>query len=239
MKARSDFLGLLLCIIVLASCAEKNKPDQKTSGGPVIISNPEYGIWQNEENPVEFELIDEFSFTDENDYLVASIWFFDQDSEGISYFIDLRQTKLFALTPEGKISWMIDKNGSGPGDLENVMGLAVKDEAIYVANINGTRIDVFDFSGNYQKSYNLDSDLRLSSDYGFSDNGDLVVGQPYWDGIGEIISVLKVDTSEIQKINTFKLNFLKVQEVSLPHQLCGVTKLYQEYWGIMKLTSLI
>ncbi len=206
MKVRSDLLCLFVGVILFISCSEQDKRSREVSNGPLVISNPEYGILQDEENPVEFELVDEFIFPEDEDFIVSSIWFFDQDSEGNSYFVDLRQTKLFALTPEGKISWVIDNKGRGPGDLENVMGIAVYYGALYVANINGTRIDVFDLSGNYLKSYDLDAGLRLSSVYGFSDDGFLVTGEPYWDGIGEIITVLGIDSTEVRKISSFTVD---------------------------------
>ncbi len=131
----------------------------------IVIKNPEWGKWQvKNDSPIKFELLQTFGselkvgeeHETVNFYSANSIWGIDTDEENNTYVLDIDANMIAKFSSDGKLIWKIDQRGRGPGDLENVRSLTVGN-MIYVTNILGTRLDIFNLGGKFKKSINLSS----------------------------------------------------------------------------------
>jgi hypothetical protein len=75
--------------------------------------------------------------------------------------MDNAQSKLISVSSEGSLRWMIGEKGKGPGDFENVWDILILDNSILVSNINSSRLDYFDFEGNFIKSIPLAKEISF------------------------------------------------------------------------------
>ena len=150
-------------------------PESKKS--ELVISNPEYGIWQNmPEPPVQFELVQTFGA--EQEHIEATLSHisdvFTDDSLNV-YILDHESNKLVSFTPDGEFRWASGEEGRGPGDFENARSMAWDgQESIYIGNLYGMRIDHFDMEGSFVETLaipeDLDKSLYGNSVLGFKDN---------------------------------------------------------------------
>jgi len=108
------------------------------------------------EKSVTFKLIKTYGAEAEpKEALLSGVYGLEMDSKNNLYFMD-RGGRLVSFASDGSFRWQRNKKGNGPGDLQNVRGLAVDGvKYIYLANLNGTRFDKFDLEGKFISSYNL------------------------------------------------------------------------------------
>lgn len=159
------------------------------------INNPEYGIWQSaSEPPVRFELQQTYGADSgivfSNHYSINNL---ATDGEGNLYVADGQTGILYSFAPDGSLRWQTGEKGRGPGDFENPLGLAVAGGFIYVSNINGSRIDVFNSDGNFVKSKLLeDLDLDFGRFSGILNDNLLIISTVLWGEAGNRVSALNL-----------------------------------------------
>lgn len=127
---------------------------------PLEIVNPHNGVWQSEESvQIEFKSIHSFGkeFPDQGIAFSSrgKIVGLDTDAEENVYVLDNQLNMLVKFSDTGDLIWKIDQEGRGPGDLENPLGLTVGDKYVFVSNIFGSRLDVFDHNGGFIRSIDL------------------------------------------------------------------------------------
>lgn len=202
-----------LIVFLLLNCSS---PKKKEKSDTDIISNPEYGIWQELENP-PFELVlqDSISIQLPNEFILSRISNLTTDRNGNYYFMDNAQSKMISVSSDGSLRWMIGEKGKGPGDFENVWNILILDNSILVSNINSSRLDYFDFEGNFIKSIPMAKEISFSSIEGITSSGNLVVSGPQWGSFGHHIFIVKPESDSLTIINSFEIdetNGIKIPE---------------------------
>lgn len=204
MKTRYIFYAIGLAVLLGACASEKN--DQNDLGYPVV-ENPEYGELQDTETPpFEFVLQDSITFDFPNDFILSSISYLNTDSQGILYFLETRQSKLISFSADGTFRWMTGQKGRGPGDFDRPTHLLAGEEYLYVVNMAGTRLDLFDFEGNFVRSIDLGKELLLPKLRGFTDNDQLVITTPLWRKIGSNVHITTIAEDSLIRQHHFALD---------------------------------
>ncbi len=132
---------------------------------------------------------------DEEESILAHISAVQVDADGRVYVLDAdprSASQLMSFAPDGRLRWVLDKEGEGPGDLRHVLGFAWDgDSTLYLANQFGTRIDRFTLDGVY-----IDSKMTANLGYerffiaGFLASGALVVWKTLFGEFGAKITVI-------------------------------------------------
>jgi len=204
---------LLLTFFLSVSCSKSND-DISPGESDGIINNPEYGIWQDrEEPPVKFELIDRFEFEENNDLIISNVGSFTMDDAGNMYFLERNLNKLISLDAKGAIRWTTGQKGRGPGDFENAYSMVTDGRYLYVGNLQGARLDAFDFDGNFISSISMNKDISFGSVLGFTSEGKLIYTSPLFGRIGTKISVLSIGEDSTSVINSFDLDQANEPEI--------------------------
>jgi len=163
------FFVTVMLTSLLISCSEKSQ--KESSENKMIISNPEYGIWQDREvPPFEFELVQTFGaeVAPENEILGAVTAMFT-DKEQNLYILDNRLSKLLSFDKTGQLRWVSGKSGRGPSDFENAWKMIWDGkQTIYISNIARSRIDLFSLDGTFIKTLNVNNEkLKGFNIHGF------------------------------------------------------------------------
>lgn len=196
------FMALVMAGVVTAGCSgsegDGNSGIIKEDGK---VMNPERGLWQDrDELPVAFELVNTIDLSQIEEPVISGIAYLNFDEDGNMYFFDRRQMMMISLDKEGNLRWAKGQEGKGPGDFENPFGLSVHNGKIYVANIQGSRLDEFDMDGNFIKSYDLPKEIRFASLVGIRENGDVMLSSPNWGTIGADVWLMQL--SDSMKVKT-------------------------------------
>ncbi len=193
-------LLLVSCTValILMQCAQTTQPDSAR-----LINNPEYGPWQDSENPpLRFEKVSELVFSDDEEPLIAGISWLNTDQEGNLYFYDWDQKKLTSLTPEGELRWRTGQQGKGPGDFENPQ-IILHIKRLYVWNIQGSRLDVYDLNGHLLKNTPINKDYVNGSLKGITSNDQFIISTPEFGTVGGRIKVLSLNDGEFRQDSEF------------------------------------
>tara|TARA_R110002096_G_scaffold432801_2_gene650250 strand:+ start:11163 stop:12293 length:1131 start_codon:yes stop_codon:yes gene_type:complete len=161
---------LLLSVLVFLSCTNKQNPNSGTSNN--VIINPEYGDLQSQESPpINFELVQTFgNDQDDENTLFIYIKSIFVDTDQNIYALDPYSPKLISYSKTGAVRWIVDSPGKGPGDLDQPKGMVWNNNnLIYLSNINGHRIDVFNLEGEFVESLSLPESKRSLEPIGYSD----------------------------------------------------------------------
>ncbi|MDR9417910.1 hypothetical protein [Gracilimonas sp.] len=194
------FLGLLL-----NGCGSEDTSTTESSG--IYVDNPEYGVYQEEPAPpFSFEHVDTITpeFTD--DFILSGFNQMLTDPEGNIYFMDSRQSKLLSLNSEGNLRWMTGEEGRGPGDFESAYSMITDGDQLYVGNLQGSRLDVFNYEGDFQKSYNLAEKVSFGTLWGFLSGGEIVMAAPNWDSWGPHIHIVEIEGDTIRTTQDFTID---------------------------------
>lgn len=191
------FTGLLVSVLIFTgfgcgSGGDDTSAIKKENG---VIYNPSVGLLQDEEVPVEFELVETIDLSMIEEPVISNVGYLQIDDEGNFYFIDRRLSKLISLDPEGNLRWATGEEGKGPGDFENPFGMALHKDRLYVANIQGSRLDEFDLSGNFIKTYDLPEDMRFASMVGIRDDGLILMSGANFGTVGALVYTLELTDS--------------------------------------------
>ena len=150
-------LGLFLAFLFIYSCGPERETIERymEDGVEVIVNHLE--PYKIEEEPYNLHLEEEFTIdTESNDIAetgLTNIHYFDVDSEGNLYFLNLRSGEdvVFKFDSKGNFVTSFGRKGQGPGELMSPSNLTVdyKDD-IVVSDIVG-KIVIFDKDGSTKK----------------------------------------------------------------------------------------
>ncbi len=205
-------ITFLTSFIFLITCSQKEKTPTLDENGIEIISNPEYGEWQDQEDPVKFEIIDSYNLEETTDLLISNLWGMKTDADGNIYFYDSESSRLVSLNPDGSLRWVTGEQGKGPGDFEQARPPLVLNDLILISNIQGSILDIFSTGGKFIKTLNYPSSLNFVSLDGISDSGKLVVSSPYWGNLGMTVSILTL-ADTLSTDTTFSIIQSKESEI--------------------------
>jgi len=160
-----------------------------------VIYNPSVGLQQDEGAPVEFDLVETIDLSIIEEPVISNVGYLQIDDEGNYYFIDRRLSKLISLDPEGNFRWATGEEGKGPGDFESPFGMALHKDRLYVANIQGSRLDEFDLSGTFIKTYDLPKDIRFASLVDIRDDGLILMSGANFGTVGALVYTMELTDS--------------------------------------------
>ena len=160
-----------------------------------VIYNPSVGLQQDEGAPVEFDLVETIDLSIIEEPVISNVGYLQIDDEGNFYFIDRRLSKLISLDPEGNFRWATGEEGKGPGDFESPFGMALHKDRLYVANIQGSRLDEFDLSGTFIKTYDLPKDIRFASLVDIRDDGLILMSGANFGTVGALVYTMELTDS--------------------------------------------
>ena len=186
MNCQFTFLACL--VFIFWGCT----PDQNPQSD-VVISNPEYGSWQDFDNPpFEFKLIDTFDFESFDELVIGDISFLISDTENNLYFLDSSQSKLISIDSDGNLRWETGQPGRGPGDFQFPLGLVTDGEFLYLSNIMATRLDKYAIQGNFIQSYEFGPELYMGIPIGITNNNQVVIRTRLDGKIGSSINLVEL-----------------------------------------------
>lgn len=205
---RSFFLvlGMLTIGVLYTGCTETKTAEDNgiiKEDGKVI--NPDRGLWQDQELPLEFELIDTIDLSLIDEPLISSIGFPSLDDDDNLYFFDRQLMMLISVDQNGNLRWATGQEGKGPGDFETVLGMVLHNERIYVSNIMGTRLDEFDLDGNFIRSYDLPSELQFAGLAGIRESGEFVMSSAKFGTIGTDVAILEMTSDSLSITSQFSI----------------------------------
>lgn len=150
------FAALLTSLLI----SDSGKAQDVTSDETQLVSNPKYGIWQDKETPISFELVQTFGGENSPIEALLSTTRFIQtlivDKSLNIYLLDSRNNRLISYNKNGQLRWSVNKEGKGPGDINTSYDFSWNQkDKLYLLNIRSTRLDEFDLNGNYVTSYPL------------------------------------------------------------------------------------
>lgn len=175
---------------------------------PIEIMNPHEGLWQGEASvPIEFKKVRSFGkeFPDQGIAFSTrgKIFGLDTDAEENVYVLDNQLNILVKFSDSGDLIWKIDQEGRGPGDLENPLAIAVSKEHVFVSNIFGSRLDVFDLKGRFIRSIDMyDISTNPVKIVGVLNKSYLVLENVVYGKPGIKISVLDIE-NEFELVSQF------------------------------------
>ncbi|MEP1151814.1 MAG: 6-bladed beta-propeller [Balneola sp.] len=173
----NKFVFIVILSIFLSFLYSCSKTSSENTTNYQVITNPEYGIWQERETPqVEFELVQLFGEENapEEELLGGITAMFTDDDQNV-YVLDDRLSKLISFDKNGEVRWVTGSKGRGPGDFENAWNMIWDgNETIYVSNIARTRIGLFNLKGEFLKTLSItNEELKTVNLNGFI--GDKIV----------------------------------------------------------------
>ena len=199
-------IGLLF---LTSGCTDNSDSTNITfnEDGVEIISNPEYGSWQNLENKqMEFELVGQVSFEEVGEIVISGINYLSQGPEENLYFFDRQQNKLNSITPSGDIRWSVGQTGRGPGDFENVSDIKVVGSNILVSNIQGTRLDFFDLNGEFKRSIQLPDEVIFAKIVGESSDGEIIISSVLRGQLGVNVFFINANLEAVRSQKSFPIS---------------------------------
>lgn len=156
-----------------------------------------------EEPPVRFELVKRTTLPETGDVIFAAANYLNKDSKGNYYFMDRRQNIMASVSPEGGLRWVHGQKGRGPGDFESISNMKIIQDTILVSNIQGTRIDRFDLSGNFLSSSQLPKDAIFANIEGITSDETLVLSSTLWGKLGRTVHIVESSGDSLTVLNTF------------------------------------
>jgi len=185
---------------------------------PLEIINPHEGVWQGVESvPIEFKQVFSFGKEFPDQGIVFSsrgkIVGLDTDAEENVYVLDNQLNMLVKFSKTGELIWKIDQEGRGPGDIEYPLDIAVSKESVFVSNIFGSRLDVFDLKGSFIRSIDMyDISTNPVKIIGVLNKSYLVLENVVYGKPGIKISVLDIENEFelISQFNAFDDTGLKI-----------------------------
>ncbi|MDZ7807116.1 MAG: hypothetical protein U5K71_08360 [Gracilimonas sp.] len=189
---------VLVCVLIITGfgCGNGGEDASTIRKENGVIYNPSEGLLQDEEAPpVGFELVETIDLSVIEEPVISNIGYLQIDEDGNFYFIDRRLSKLISLDPEGNLRWAVGEEGKGPGDLESPFGMSLFNDKLYVANIQGSRLDEFGLDGTFIKTYELPEDMRFASLVDIRDDGLIIMSGANFGTIGALVYTMELTDS--------------------------------------------
>lgn len=149
--------------------------------------------------PVQFELEQTFGANDSPpEAIFNTIWDLDVDANGNVYVLDWPEARIVAFAPNGDVRWTINRQGEGPGDLQQSGSIALTpDGRLLVSNQADTRIDVFQAEdGAYLETHPFDhEDIGRSSIVGTASSSRVVTRTSVRGTVGGNVHIFELGDS--------------------------------------------
>lgn len=203
----SVFLGG--CVILMSSCSSKEGNKEESIQAPVkdstIVENPKWGGLQNAEpSPFKLVLVDSLSLKVPEDFIMTNSYvYLNRDNDGNLYILDHDQNKLLSFDTTGGLNWITGQAGRGPGDFENVRGLLIDENYIYVGNMYGKRLDLFNHDGYFIRSFSLTKHLFDIRYHGFTDQHQLITSTTDLEIQGSIVKIFDLEADSLFLVREF------------------------------------
>lgn len=189
------FIIIVLLMITGYGCGSGGDDTSAIKKENGVIYNPSVGLLQDEEAPVEFELVDTIDLSQIEEPVISNVGYLQIDEKGNFYFIDRRLSKLISLDPVGNLRWATGEEGKGPGDFENPFGMVLHNDRLFVANIQGSRLDEFDMEGTFIKTYDLPEDMQFASLVDIRDDGLILMSGANFGTVGALVYTMELSDS--------------------------------------------
>ncbi len=159
---------LLVSVLAVAGCAGGERQPQvevdTLESGAILVRNGAVGAWSSGE---AWQTVEEVRIgsADAADPVVlfADVWDVTMDALGRIYVLDRQPKEVRVFTRSGQHVRTLGREGGGPGELRNPIGLAWgPDGNLWVTDTGNARYEVFDTAGNY-----LDSRQRRIGGWGY------------------------------------------------------------------------
>lgn len=152
MRVKIVFVGMLLaCLGVCASCRQKQASVEEADGS----------MWQIDLSKAKASLRD---MVEKIDFVPLEMTdrsvLFGADKmvlkNGLMYVGDFRSGKVVAFDGDGKVEFVVDRKGSGPGEYLEIKSFAVDDRHIYAIDNYQHHLNLFDCrTGEYQSTKDM------------------------------------------------------------------------------------
>jgi|AntRauTorcE11897_2_1112592.scaffolds.fasta_scaffold00483_2 hypothetical protein len=200
----SSLIILFFSAFLICGCSNNELPNESLD---LFIDNAEYGTYQNEKNPpFSFELFETITPQFPEDFILSGFQQLLTDPQGNIYFMDAQQSKLISINSDGTLRWMTGEKGRGPGDFESAYSMITDSNRLYIGNLQGARIDAFDYNGNFLKSYNLAEKASFGTLWGTLSNGDMVLAAPNWESWGPHIHIIGINEDSVEVKEDFMID---------------------------------
>jgi hypothetical protein len=145
------------------------------------------------------------------DSYIAYVSSLQIDNEHNIYVLDAdprSQTRLISYSESGDVRWVLNKEGSAPGELRYVYGFSYDgDSLLYLSNQLGTRIDTYSLNGDYISS-KMVSDIGKTrvTIVGFIEPKLMIIKESLFGDYGATISAVNISSESWQIIDTFTVS---------------------------------
>jgi hypothetical protein len=152
--------SLMLAALTVGACRGGERRSMLVSvdtleSGVVLVHSEAVGLWGPGEawTAVEETRIGSANAADPN-VLFADIWDVTLDGLGRIYVLDRQPNEVRVFSPSGAYVCTLGREGGGPGEFRNPIGLAWGPEGnLWVVDVGNGRYSVFDSAGRYLDSY--------------------------------------------------------------------------------------
>lgn len=199
---------LIGTLLALAGCvAERSDHDMTytTEQGVAHVHNDGPGLWAHRNTPpVAFEQEQTYGAEEmPASAMLGTISSVAVDDEGGVYVLDSQAYQIKAFNPDGSLRWTAGREGEGPSELSGYLWNDALvwngDDALYLANQNGSRIDrINTANGTFTESYALgDHNLTFASLVGMRSDGNVLLKTSARGQIGANTHRLNLETGEV------------------------------------------
>ncbi len=145
---------VLLSLVILDVCKKQSaewKGTIQEKNGVSVVRNPKEPIYQEEVLIIKEELSIGDDEADE-DYMFSEMISFAIDKEGKFYILDRKESKIKVFDCEGKYIRTIGKQGQGPGEMNQPIGIHITpNHELIVEDVLSQKLVFFTFDGKFLK----------------------------------------------------------------------------------------
>ena len=166
MKKMTLFLVMIVCILLMLSCTNKEE------NTVVVVDKDGIKNYTNTSIPSDpnskLDLIKLFTITGENDDSLASFnkpVTMTADKDGNIYILDYSSESLKKFDKEGKFVKSIGRRGQGPGELSYPSFVAIYDDTLSVMCGRLRKVSRFTLEGEFINDKKLEMEIQLPKTY--------------------------------------------------------------------------
>jgi len=174
------FIILTLFTLNISEACKKQQTEWKgTIGkehGVSVVKNPKEPVYQEGVLSIEEELSIGDDEEDE-DYMFSEMVSVAMDKEGKFYILDRKESKIKVFDWEGKYIRTIGKQGQGPGEMNQPIGIHITpDHELMVEDVLSQRLVFFTFDGKFLKNLSTAKAFGLG-DIAVDSQGNMIARQ--------------------------------------------------------------
>lgn len=186
--------------VVAMSCVTIAGPSalaRATTAQAVFHSeNDRAAVWPHEEGlPARFELEQVFG-ADMHPAaaMLGGISGVAVDESGNVFIVDYRSGRLVSFAEDGSVRWSSGRKGEGPGEFNRPGSLVIVGDELLIMNGGGTRIDLWNTSGEYIRTQRLvDAGVPRARLIGLQSPDALIVNRRMPTALGTKVSIINIE----------------------------------------------